>query len=252
MAVNQVLQGLKVLVTRPVAQTEKLASLLQQQQAQPVIFPLIEIKAIDAGSWPVMDWRKVDWLIFVSRNAVQHFCAGLPKKLPSRLQCAAVGNGTAQAMREQGLKVSLQPEKSNGSEGLLTLPDMQQLQDKKVVIVRGQGGRELLADTLQARGAKIRYIEVYSRQLPRVSNEQKTAALQADIVLATSVQSVTNLLAIFADNTQQLLSKPLVVVSERIRQFAQAQGFSRVVVTDTASDEAIMQRLTEIGAEHGQ
>ena len=92
---------------------------------------------------------------------------------------------------------------------------------------------------------------MYRRQLPKVSNEQKTAALQADILLATSVQSVTNLLAIFAENTRQILSKPLVVVSERIRQYAQAQGFSKVVVTDTASDEAIMQRLTEIGAEHG-
>lgn len=252
MADNKALTGLRVLVTRPAAQADKLVSLLKQQNAAPVLLPLIEIKAIDAGSWPIIDWRKIDWLIFVSRNAVQHFCAGWGKKLPARLQCVAVGNGTAQAMREQGLTVSLQPEISNGSEGLLTLPEMQQLKDQKIVIVRGQGGRELLADTLQARGASIRYIEVYSRQLPKVSNAQKMAALETDILLATSVQSVANLLRIFAESKQQICAKPLVVLSERIKQYALAQGFSDIVVTDNASDEAIMQRLTEIGAEHGQ
>ena len=240
------------MVTRPAAQAGQLVSLIRQQGAEPVLFPLIEIKAIEPGSWPIIDWRKVDWLIFVSRNAVQYFCDGLSKKLPSRLQCVAVGNGTAQAMREAGLTVSLQPEISNGSEGLLTLPQMQQLKDQKVVIVRGQGGRELLADTLQTRGATIRYIEVYSRQLPVVSSSQQAAAMETDILLATSVQSVANLLRIFADSKGQICAKPLIVLSERIKQYALAQGFSDIVVTDNASDEAIMQRLIEIGAEHGQ
>ncbi len=252
MADKEALKGLRVLVTRPAAQADKLVSLLEQQGAAPVLFPLIEIKAIDASSWPIIDWRKIDWLIFVSRNAVQHFCAGLAKKLPARLPCVAVGNGTAQAMRDQGLTVSLKPEISNGSEGLLTLPEMQQLNDQKIVIVRGQGGRELLADTLQARGASIRYIEVYRRQLPKVSIAQKNAALETDILLATSVQSVANLLRIFAGTKEQMSAKPLIVLSERIKQYALAQGFSDIVVTDNASDEAIMQRLTEIGAEHGQ
>lgn len=252
MADNGLLEGLRVLVTRPAAQADKLVSLLIQQGAVPVLLPLIEIKAIDASHWPIIDWRKIDWLIFVSRNAVQHFCAGLPQKLPPRLPCVAIGSGTAQAMCEQGLSVSLQPEISNGSEGLLTLPEMQQLNDQKIVIVRGQGGRELLADTLQARGAKIRYIEVYSRQLPKVGSTQKLAALDADILLVTSVQSVANLLNIFAENKLEICAKPLIVLSERIKQYALAQGFSDIVVTDNASDEAIMQRLTEIGAEHGQ
>ncbi|MDX1573241.1 MAG: uroporphyrinogen-III synthase [Methylophaga sp.] len=252
MADKEALEGLRVLVTRPAAQADKLVSLLEQQGATPVLFPLIEIKAIDASSWPIIDWRKIDWLIFISRNAVQHFCVGLAKKLPARLQCVAVGNGTAQAMRDQGLTVSLQPEISNGSEGLLTLPEMQQLNNQKIVIVRGQGGRELLADTLQARGATIRYIEVYSRQLPKVSSAQRNAALETDILLATSVQSVANLLRIFASTKEQMIAKPLIVLSERIKQYALAQGFSDIVVTDNASDVAIMQRLTEIGAEHGQ
>lgn len=252
MVTNQAMQGLRVLVTRPAAQADKLVSLLQQQAAEPILFPLIEIRAIDPSSWPIIDWRKVDWLIFVSRNAVQYFCAGLPKKLPARLACAAVGNGTAQTMREQGLTVSLQPEISNGSEGLLSLSQMQNLDGQKIVIVRGQGGRELLADTLQARGANIRYIEVYSRQLPKVSRAQIDAALATDILLATSVQSVANLLRIFAGTKEQMSAKPLIVLSERIKQYALAQGFSDIVVTDNASDEAIMQRLTEIGAEHGQ
>jgi uroporphyrinogen-III synthase len=252
MAAEKPLQGLRVLVTRPATQADRLVAMLVEQGAEPVLFPLIEIKPVAPGRWPIIDWRKVDWLIFVSRNAVQHFCAGLSKKLPSRLPCVAVGNGTAQAMREQDLTVSLQPEISNGSEGLLTLPQMQQLKDQRVVIVRGQGGRELLADTLQARGASIRYIEVYSRQLPKVSSEDKAAALQADILLATSVQSVANLLRLFAEHKRQIFSRPLIVLSERIKQYALAQGFSDIVVTDNASDEAIMQRLTEIGAEHGQ
>ncbi|MDT8310022.1 MAG: uroporphyrinogen-III synthase [Methylophaga sp.] len=249
---NDVLQSMRVLVTRPAAQAGKLMSLLKQQGATPILLPLIEIKVIDATHWPFIDWRKIDWLIFISRNAVQHFCAGLPKKLPQRLPCVAIGSATAQAMREQGLSVSLQPENSNGSEGLLSLPQMQKLDGQKIVIVRGQGGRELLADTLQARGAKIRYVEVYSRQLPKAGNTQKKEALDADVLLVTSVQSVANLLKIFAANKREVCAKPLIVLSERIKQYALTQGFSDIVVTDNASDEAIMQRLTEKGAEHGQ
>lgn len=251
MANQPSLKGLKVLVTRPEAQAEGLVNLLLAQHAEPVLLPLIEIKAIDTSHWPQVDWRKVSWLIFVSRNAVQHFCQGLTKPLPSNVKYVAVGNGTAQAMQAHGLVVSLQPAISNGSEGLLKLPEMQNLAGQKVVIIRGQGGREHLAETLQTRGATIRYIEVYSRQLPTVTVDQKAAALTVDILLATSVQSVTHLLQIFADNKPQITAKPLVVLSERIKQYAFSQGFSDIVVTENASDDAIMQKLIEIGAEHG-
>ena len=147
--------------------------------------------------------------------------------------------------------MDLQPELSNGSEGLLQLPEWQQMTQQQVVIVRGEGGRELMADTLRARGAKISYLEVYRRQLPTVSSELQQQACSADWLTATSANGVTNLLNLLSASCPQVLQKPLLVVSERIKAFAVQQGFKRVHVSLDASDGAIIQRLIEMGSDHG-
>lgn len=252
MVSDKSLSGLRVLVTRPVAQALDLAKSVRAAGGEPVLLPLIEIEPVPAEKWPLMDWRKVDWLIFISRNAVNLFFAGLQKKLPGRIQFAAVGNGTTKALHAQGITEIWQSDKSSGSEGLLTLPVLQNITDQKIVIIRGQGGRELLADTLRTRGATVRYIEVYKRQFPNIDDADIAEACQCNMLMATSIQSVANLLRLFASEKPQIVIKPLIVLSERIKQYALAQGFSNVIVTENASDKAIMQRLTEIGAEHGQ
>lgn len=245
------LKGRKILVTRPIRQAAGLVELIEQQGGDAIVFPVIEIGAIDIKQWQNWSPQQTDWLVFVSRNAVEAFVQGNPQPLPEHIKLAAAGEGTALAMREQGLTVHLQPELSNGSEGLLQLPEWQQMDQQHVVIVRGEGGRELMAETLRARGAKINYLEVYRRQLPTVSAELQQQACSADWLTATSANGVTNLLSLLSTNCPKILQKPLLVVSERIKAFAIEKGFKQVHVSLDASDGAIIQRLIEMGSDHG-
>ena len=245
------LKGHKVLVTRPIHQAKGLVEMIEQQGGEAIKFPVIEIKAIDVRQWNEWNPLHTNWLVFVSRNAVEAFMSGYQQQLPSTIKLAAAGEGTAQAMREQGLKVDLLPELSNGSEGLLQLPEWQQMDQQQVTIVRGEGGRELMAETLRARGASIDNLEVYRRQLPKVSVDLQQKACSADWLTATSANGVTNLLSLLSVSCPQILQKPLLVVSERIKAFAIEQGFKQVHVSLDASDGAIIQRLIEMGSDHG-
>lgn len=245
------LEGRKILVTRPIRQAVVLVELIEQQGGEAIVFPVIEIMAIDVKQWGEWNPQQTNWLVFVSRNAVEHFLQGSSQTLPAHIKLAAAGDGTAQTMRENGLTVDLQPELSNGSEGLLQLPEWQQMDQQHVVIVRGEGGRELMADTLRARGAKISYLEVYRRQLPTVASKLQQQACSADWLTATSANGVTNLLSLLSTSCPQILQKPLLVVSERIKDFALEQGFKQVHVSLDASDGAIIQRLIEMGSDHG-
>lgn len=245
------LNGLKILVTRPIRQAAGLVDLIEQQGGEALLFPVIEISPTSFEQLAAWNPQQTHWLVFVSRNAVEYFLQAYAQPLPVHIKLVAAGEGTAQAMREHGLKVALQPELSNGSEGLLQLPEWQQMDQQQVVIVRGEGGRELMADTLRARGATIKYLEVYRRQLPSVSAELKQQACSADWLTATSANGVTNLLSLLSVDCPHILQKPLLVVSERIKAFAVEQGFKQVHVSLDASDGAIIQRLIEMGSEHG-
>lgn len=245
------LKGCKILVTRPLRQSAGLLELIEQHGGETIKFPVIEITAIDVDHWKEWHPQLTNWLVFVSRNAVEAFMLGYPQRLPATIKLAAAGEGTAQAMRENGLNVDLQPELSNGSEGLLQLPEWQQMVQQQVVIVRGEGGRELMAETLRSRGASISYLEVYRRQLPKVSAELKQQACSANWLMATSANGVTNLLSLLSESCPQIRQKPLLVVSERIKDFAIEQGFKQVHVSLNASDGAIIQRLIEMGSDHG-
>lgn len=236
------LNGLKVLVTRPQTQATVLSDLIAAQGGIAISFPVITIKKLATAVQADSKLSDAAMIIFVSRNAVNYFIADLA----NTIQCVAIGKGTAEAMQEKGLRVDLQPEKAIGSEGLLAIPELEDVSGKKIIIVRGKGGRELLADTLIARGATISYIEVYERCIASPSEEQCGAALLADTIVCTSVAGVTNLKQLLENKFETVLIKPLVVLSERIKQHAISLGFKQVNVSADASDQAIMQRLMEM------
>jgi uroporphyrinogen-III synthase len=147
-------------------------------------------------------------------------------------------------MVEKGLRVDIQAPAPAGSESLLALTEMQDVAGQKMMIVRGETGRELLADTLRARGANIQYLEVYKRCLPRYTQEEVTRALKVDTIIVTSVAGLENLCQLINDETMK--HKMLVVVSERIKQVALGLGFQRIAVTDDVSDTAIADHVVKI------
>jgi uroporphyrinogen-III synthase len=183
-------------------------------------------------------------VIFISPNAVRYGLRLLAGRgLPARLQVAAVGDATARALESHNITPSILPSERFDSEALLELPELQQMTGREVLIVRGNGGRPTLGDTLKQRGATIEYAEVYRRECPQI----EVAPLlerwpdEVDIVTATSNQILENLLKLVGKSGGELLrSTPLVVISERMRLHASKLGWSEIILADQAGDEAIV------------
>jgi len=197
----------------------------------------------------------MDLLIFTSRNAVDQALPLLPGGLlPAGPRLAAVGKATAAALAAAGRGPDLVPEDRYDSEALLALPALREVRGWRVVIVRGEGGRPLLSETLQARGAQVAFAEVYRRVLP----ERDPASLlehwqeEVQLVTATSGEVLQNLWDLLgAAGRERLLTTPLAVVSERTRQEAERRGFVRVELAERADDFALVQALGRLAEQLG-
>ena len=246
------LHGLSVLVTRPRGQSDALCELIEQAHGRPVRFPVMEIVPPgdpDAAAKVLARAASADLLLFVSANAVKHAFPRLPEILPAETAVAAVGRATARALEEAGLEPDLVPEGRFDSEGLLALPQLQEMAGKRVIIVRGEGGRETLRETLQARGAEVADAEVYRRRCAERSAANLVAHWEAlvEVATATSVAILDCLWRLLGEAGQAKLKEtPLVVLSGRIADRARELGCRRVVVTRQAGDRAILESLCEL------
>lgn len=250
MVVKIALNGLKVLVTRPEPQAQPLCDLITAAGGVAIALPVLDIVPILPWDESKLNLAEQEMIIFVSRNAVILFKANLPTNLADNLQWVAVGPGTAATMDDCGFRVDIQPPPPSGSESLLTMSEFNDVQDKKIVIARGIGGRELLADTLLARGAEVSYLNIYRRGLPDRSTLEIEQAKTADCIVVTSVAGLNNLCQLI--DSQYLISKWLIVVSERIRQHALMLGFQRCMVATDADDAAVMQQVNRVERSDGK
>jgi len=196
-----------------------------------------------------------DLAVFISVNAVNH---GLDYILvrrdwPKHVNIATVGASSAAALREHGLKPDLVPAHRFNSEALLALDELQDMHGKRVVILRGNGGREHLHDTLLERGAEVAYVEVYRRACPEIDPHLMRSLLRPgmlDVVTVTSNETLQNLYAMAGQEGQPLLrALPLVVVSERQAVLAQELGFEyAAMVAENAGDAALVEALKTFAA----
>jgi uroporphyrinogen-III synthase len=247
------LRGAGVLVTRPARQAEPLCHAVEAAGGKPIRFPVLEIRDppdVTAAHALLADAAQFDLLLFVSANAVERAAPWLPVRVDAKI--AAVGEATARALEAAGLAPSLVPAGRFDSEGLLALPALQAVAGWQVLIVRGTGGRTLLADTLAARGATVRHAEVYRRALPDVDPTPlvRDWEQRVQLIVATSNDVLDNLLALLGrdDGARKAFATPLVVVSERMATHARAAGFRCVVVAAGAGDTAIVDALAEARA----
>lgn len=240
------LQGLRVLLTRPAAQAERLNQELRELGGNPILLSLLEIAARlpTPQTTPTLDeLEQINFLIFVSVNAVDCGLAYLPV-IPSSVMVGAIGQATAERLHAAGIDPTLVPARFD-SEGFLALPQVQNLRDKAILIVRGEGGRERLADGLRARGAQVRYLEVYRRVCPHWRQEDVSTVLRADVITVTSSEALENL-AILAGlpGGSALLDKPLLVYHDRIAGRALELGFTlKPAVTEQPGDDALLLAL---------
>ena len=231
-----------VLLTRPGQENDNLASRLAGQVAEIQVRPLIETKAVTFTQEDrrlIMDIDQQDAIIFVSKSAVRYSMPELETywpQWPVRLNWFAVGFGTSLVLSDHGIKADYPA--VAGSEGLLELSGLQKVKDLKVLIVRGVGGRELLASELIRRGAKVTYLEVYER---RTTIDDDWRDLSPDtIVVVTSIAALDSLRAKLGENVGKY---QLIVASPRIA--AQSQDFAQTTIAAGASDQALYDAILE-------
>jgi uroporphyrinogen-III synthase len=259
MVQEQPLQGVGVLVTRPVEQGHALQALIESAGGHAILFPAIAITAaqeMQVAARLVERLHEFEIAIFTSANAVNRAMELIKASggMPVSLQVVAIGKASARALQQQGISPDIFPQKKSSSETLLAMDEMQHVQDKRIIIFRGEGGRTLLGETLQQRGAQVEYAEVYRRVKPGVESGLVPEALLhvcseggVDIVTVTSNEGLQNLYEMAGTDGREWLCKtPLLVVSERARTLANELGFSaEVMVAKEASDEALVCAIQE-------
>lgn len=272
------------ILTRPDGQADALARALNAEGIDTLAFPLLDIAAqADLGALAALDsalgaLTSYALAVFVSPNAVAHALARLVdvrspdageadndvdgnanagNLWPAALPVAVVGPGSAQALADAGIAAPKHrvivppggPAARFDSEALLEQLDLTALAGHRVLIVRGDGGRELLADTLRANGAQVDIVSAYTRRAP-APDAAAWAALEARLAspahcawVLTSSEAVRHLATLLAarygtrdglhtPGTPQVLAQILAATCftshARIADAARAAGFDRI------------------------
>jgi uroporphyrinogen-III synthase len=241
------LSGLTVVVTRPRAQAKASAAWFESFGAQAISFPVLEIEplpdAIIDENFSRRDLSEAHAIIFVSANAAEHGVLAIESRggFPAGAAIFAIGNATAAKLQDQGLVNIQSPQHGNDSEALLALPQLQNVQGQKIVIVRGiseSGGRAHLKQTLRTRGASVSMLECYVRRSILVDEALRSelrAALNERKIHAFSVLSVETLQSLVLNLADANMAKGLsecmmLVPHPRVAEAALDIGFTRVSV----------------------
>lgn len=250
------LKGRGIVVTRPQAQAGPFCAALEARGARVLPFSALQIgEPTAAANLPAIreNLDTFACVIFVSTNAVQR---GLPLLLtggawPTGVLRAAIGARTAMELAQWQHPAQIVPRAGFDSETLLLEPLLQQVAGKRILIVRGEGGRELLGTTLRTRGAVVEYAEVYRREPAHSDPTQFFAWLAAeaiDAITVTSGETLRMLLTILRAPLQAGETLPdgvfrsaLVVGASRVGEYARSIGFTGpIAAADNPSDEAML------------
>jgi uroporphyrinogen-III synthase len=247
------LAGRHVVITRPAGQAAHLAEALAALGAKPVLFPVLAIFDVDDIA-PLLDLAirldGYDWAAFVSPNAVEKALTAILRRRPwpAGLRVATMGRSSEQALARFGITDVVAPRERFDSEALVALPELQDMAGKKVVIFRGDGGRELLGDTLQARGATVDYVTCYRRGKPDLDPAPLLKLWdegRLDAVTLTSSEGLRNLWDMVGPLGQAWLRKTAVFVPhERIAEQARGLGLHDIIMTGPG-DDGLVRGLVE-------
>ncbi len=246
------LAGCTVVVTRPRDRADSLIRRLTDEGARVEHFPTIEItppqNPLSAEDVQAV-LEQCDIAIFISRNAASY---GLPivraaGGWPDGVRIAAVGSGTASELATLGTKTDFVPGTGASSEALLDALASEEVAGRNIVIFRGNGGRELLAESLRARGAHVTYLECYHRGLPD-SDARVLSELWAgggiDAVIATSSEGLSNLNKLVKESDRpRLQASQVYVVSRAMVELCSDLGYNKVVLMKSPRDDDVLAAL---------
>lgn len=256
-----------VIITRPEKQALIWAKKLSLCHIDSKIIPLLEIKSFqDSAEMEsvvrpikncILNMDLYQKIIFVSQNAVEYGMEWIENywpQMPIGIDFFAVGETTANVLREYGVSVQNLAETAQGnmtSESLLSAPGLQTVSGDKILILRGVGGRGHLAEELRKRGASVEYCEVYKREIPV---QAKTQLLQwvkestgSELLVFHSGEALHNfqqLMNQIANEIQLNLQTfygnlRVVVPSARLATDVANAGFAQSILAANATDEAM-------------
>ena len=272
MAPRTDLQGVRVIVTRPQKQAEIWCDQLHDLGAVCACVPMLELEPvrtaeqIQAVKNVVLNFDLYQKAIFVSQNAVDFALQWLEDywpQLPAGIEYFAVGETTAKYLQNYGLPVSALTHATSGamnSESLLQAEKLQQVKGEKIVIFRGCGGRGKMAEVLHERGAEVTFCELYQRLIPALAAQQLQAAFECvesfnlrQVIALHSGESLQNFLHLLEKvsvansplPSEKIMQLPVLVPGQRVAQLAQAAGFTRIIVAENATDQAMSAALVD-------
>lgn len=243
---------MKVLVTRPQHQAQALSEGLQRLGFEVVQFPTLKIVPVEDQvivKETLEKADKYDMMIFISANAVYNAVPYL-QSITEKTAIVAMGPASAKALKEAGFRSTYIPESPHTSENLLDLPIFGNINAAQILLITGEGGRNLIANKLSERGAQVTQLPVYRRECPDSDPETLTSFLSSDnnrVIVTTSGDSLRNLLHLTpGEYKQSLLQTPLLVVSPRLEQIArELEDFSEILVAENAQDESIITKIQQ-------
>ncbi|MFJ7796875.1 uroporphyrinogen-III synthase [Pseudomonas sp. NPDC096950] len=247
--------GWRLLLTRPADESAALSSVLAESGIFSSCLPLLEIEPIAASDtmrWVIRELDRYCAVIVVSKPAARFGIDLLNRQWPQPplLKWFTVGAATAQILEDFGLDVSF-PVDGDDSEALLDLPVLREAiarPDPRVLIMRGEGGRELLAERLRELGASVEYLELYRRGLPQYATTALPDRIEAERLnglVVSSGQGFEHLHQLAGDAWPRLAQLPLFVPSPRVAELARAAGAQTVVDCRGASATALLTALRE-------
>ena len=250
---------LSVLVTRPQGQGESLAAALELQGFHPVLQPLIDIEVFPEPSPRqrscLLGLDRYQHVIFVSANAIRcgmDWIADYWPQLPVDIHWYTVGKASASLLQDYGVAV-LQPDGEMSSEALLRLPELRAPAGQRILLVKGEGGRALIQERLEQRGATVDTLCCYRRRCPPLARGELAQLLRSRTfaaLLISSGEGLDNLVSLLGDELWDTVQNvPLIVPGERVAEIARQQGFGPVVVAENATDGAMLEALLTIRRE---
>lgn len=246
------LHGRLIVITRPAGTAATFARQVRRHGGMPLLLPGLALRAVDEVE-PAREQLRAalaqDAVVLFTSPAAVRFAAALVP-LRTRASVLAVGQGTAAALRRQGLSAQV-PSSRQDSEGLLELPLLQAMQGLGVALIGAADGRGLLQAQLAARGARVRDVWVYRRTPPRLDRRHVDAVLRlpaAACVLLSSGQALAHLHEGLPPTVWQHLCRATAVVSsERLAAAAAEAGFRRVQLAASAASGDLLAAAAQLG-----
>lgn len=228
---------MKVWLTRTRPGAERQAADLEAAGHEPLVAPVLEIEAL-GGEPPAESFQ---WVIFLSEHAVRHGLPALGRGGQLRqARVLAVGRRTAEVLEREGVDAGVPDEPT--SEGLLAMPELERMGGQGVLLVRGAGGRRLLADELSRRGARVATFECY-RRVPL--GHLEPAVLECDAIIAASGEGLETVAGLWFPAGGRA-DVPVLVPTGRVARLGVELGFQSLHDCRGADSAAWLRCLEQV------